>query len=119
MAADTFRLVLSFALVLFASGAVQRVHADQELTSPVYIDYNENLDVTNILELVSAGDRTLEATVTVYDPTGFVANRVEVSLEPGAQQDLIINDLVSSVIGDIYGVVKVDYNSGRAKIAGR
>jgi hypothetical protein len=103
-------LFVTFLLFLSAPGVLREAKASDALSSPAYSDYNTYLGMTNILELVSVGTRSVEALVSVYKLNGARTARVNVTIEPGQQQDLIINDLIENRT-DTYGVVKIEFNS--------
>jgi hypothetical protein len=103
-------LIVTTLLFLSAPGVLREAKASDALSSPAYSDYNTYLGMVNILELVSAGTRSVEATVSVYKLDGARTARVNVTIDPGQQQDIIINDLIGNR-ADTYGVVKIEFNS--------
>ncbi len=89
-------------------------NANTKLISPVYSDYNTFLNMTCILELISVGTQPVTATVRVFQLDGQRIAEVPVTIPPGDQRDLIINDLVRNQ-RDTYGVVEIVYNSSNTE----
>lgn len=109
--ASFHKVTLLAAFLLFSPLAAS---ANTKLISPVYSDYNTFLNMTCILELISVGTQPVNATVRVFQLDGQRIAEVPVTIPPGDQRDLIVNDLVGNQ-RDTYGVVEIVYNSSNTE----
>ncbi len=79
-----------------------------KLTSPTYTFWNGFLQMVNILEVMNVGSHQLRITGTLFANDGSVGDKISLILEPGVQQDLIMNDL-KGFAPDSYGLIRLDF----------
>lgn len=86
-----------------------------KVTSPVYTVWNGFLQMIGVLELVNSGTTNADVTVSLFTQSSGFCNKVVLTLAPGEQRDLIIND-IAGFARDAYGILKISFTG---KIDGR
>lgn len=78
--------------------------------------WNGFLDIINVLELINTDSVTSTVTVKLYTIEGNGCNKVTLTIPPGEQRDVILNEF-NGFIENSYGLITVEYSGG--KIDGR
>jgi hypothetical protein len=81
------------------------------LTSPTYTLWNGFLSMINILELINPStSASMTVHLSLYNINGNLAHTQSISLSPGQQQDIIVNEL-AGFSADSYGIIKLEYST--------
>ena len=117
--ASSSMLFTIFAAFCFCSALFHPAPASaaNELTSPVYIDYNTFIDRVNVLELISVGDHDLDIDLTVFRSDGTIKTKRSLKIAPLNEFDVLVNELVNQ--SDTYGAIKIEFDDAQSKLIGR